>query len=184
MNNDSDLHNSTASTEKLDSYSTARHPGTCSQPRQPRQLLDRSSTGSTGKASTAASTVDSALTVDSRQHLDSASTEPRQLDSSTARAQAGPYGSKPARRPARRISQFRIVNSFITRWRDARCGMRGSAAGARPARAPAGASRDARGAEVVSYLIRVLARYPVSDRSSYLLRRSPTITMSRTRCDR
>jgi hypothetical protein len=72
--------NSTASTEKLDSYSTARHPGTCSQPRQPRQLLDRSSTGSTGKASTAPR-----QRLDSR--LDSASTEPRQLDSLTARAQ-------------------------------------------------------------------------------------------------
>ena len=71
--------NSTASTEKLDSYSTARHPGTCSQPRQPRQLLDRSSTGSTGKASTAPR-----QRLDSR--LDSTSTAPRRsLDSSTAR---------------------------------------------------------------------------------------------------
>ena len=65
--------NLTASTEKLDSYSTARHPGTCSQPRQPRQLLDRSSTGSTGKASTAPRQ-------STRQRLDGASTA-RQLDS-------------------------------------------------------------------------------------------------------
>jgi len=60
--------NLTASTEKLDSYSTARHPGTCSQPRQPRQLLDRLDRQG----------LDSASTVDS--------TAPRRsLDSSTAR---------------------------------------------------------------------------------------------------
>ena len=69
--------NLTASTEKLDSYSTARHPGTCSQPRQPRQLLDRSSTGSTGKASTAPRQ-------STRQRLDGASTA-RQLDSQGSR---------------------------------------------------------------------------------------------------
>ena len=66
-------------------------PGARSQPRQPRQArqeLDRNSTGSTGKASTAP-----------RQRLDSASTEPRQLDSSaTARAHTSynlPAGSSP-----------------------------------------------------------------------------------------
>jgi hypothetical protein len=72
-------HNSTASTEKLDSPrqpSTAtRRAGAWSQPRQARQELDRNSTGSTRL---------------DRQGLDngldSGSTEPRQsLDSSTAR---------------------------------------------------------------------------------------------------
>ena len=73
--------NLTASTEKLDSYSTARHPGTCSQPRQPRQLLDRSSTGSTGKASTAPRQ-------STRQRLDGASTA-RQLDSQGSNRRRG-----------------------------------------------------------------------------------------------
>ena len=74
-------HSSTArqldsSTARQTSTAT-RRPGTWSQPRQAgarqagRQELDRNSTGSTAP----------------RQRLDSASTEPRQLDSSTARAQ-------------------------------------------------------------------------------------------------
>ena len=76
------------STAILHSSTATRRPGTCSQPRQAeaRQELDRSSTGSTGKASTAPRQL-----VDSQ--LDSASTtdvgSPRHTtarDSSTARA--------------------------------------------------------------------------------------------------
>ena len=71
------------STELSTELDRPRHPGTCSQSRlaltcstATRQLLDRLDRNSTGKALTAP-----------RQHLDSGSTEPRQLDSSTARAQ-------------------------------------------------------------------------------------------------
>ena len=98
---------------QLDSYSSARHcstarqlldrprqtstdtrrPGTWSQARQARQELDSNSTGSTGKASTAP-----------RQRLDSASTEPRQLDSSTARAQLRTVGSRVAATRGERLT--------------------------------------------------------------------------------
>ena len=70
------LDSSTATRQTSTDLDRTRRPGAWSQARQARQELDSNSTGSTGKASTAP-----------RQRLDSASTEPRQLDSSTARAQ-------------------------------------------------------------------------------------------------
>jgi hypothetical protein len=80
----------------LNSSTATRRPGTCSQPRQARQELDRSSTGSTGKASTAlrqrlnsrVSRLDSA----SRRSLNGASTA-RQLDSQGSIARIDHRGS-------------------------------------------------------------------------------------------
>ena len=70
---------SSAATRQLDRprqlLDAQAHGVSLDKPRQARQELDRNSTGSTGKASTAP-----------RQRLDSDSTEPRRsLDSSTAR---------------------------------------------------------------------------------------------------
>ena len=84
--------------QQLDSYSSARHCSTparqlvqLDRPRQTSTDLDRPRQTSTPRhmesGSTGSTVTRQARQARPRQHLDSASTEPRQLDSSTARAQ-------------------------------------------------------------------------------------------------